>query len=288
MNPPEDIYYGEDFYAIGDKAFEHCHVHLLCLDGTASFRFNGQPVRISRGDLVIYSNAELVAELQGSADLRVEYIVLNADFTNAALPSFHYGIGGRVSLFHNPVIPLTPDEAQRLHESMQYLRSRCRLKDTPFYHELVSALTLAFVYDLFNFHIRRDQGALSSYRPSIVVKQFLELIYAGAVRTHRDLRFYAGQLHVSERYLADTVRRLTGQCASDIIAKSTVTLITEMLRRSDLSVSQIAEALHFASVSYFSRYVQKHLGMTPTAYRSTLLPAMEVYAGASQELSNRR
>ena len=41
----------------------------------------------------------------------------------------------------------------------------------------------------------------------------------------------------------------------------------ELLLNTDLSVTQIAEQLHFGTVSYFNRLFKKHTGQTPLQYR---------------------
>lgn len=53
---------------------------------------------------------------------------------------------------------------------------------------------------------------------------------------------------------------------------ATLPMVKEMLDRSDLSVSQIADHMNFGSVAYFSRYVSRHLGVSPKKYRSSIMP----------------
>ena len=55
---------------------------------------------------------------------------------------------------------------------------------------------------------------------------------------------------------------------SDIAAISA--RLKELRTFSDFSTAEVAERLHFSSLSYFSRYVQKHFGMSPSAYRRRL------------------
>ena len=47
--------------------------------------------------------------------------------------------------------------------------------------------------------------------------------------------------------------------------------ITRLLRQKELSLTEIADRMNFSSVSYFSRYIQKRLGVSPTEYRNNLL-----------------
>ena len=43
--------------------------------------------------------------------------------------------------------------------------------------------------------------------------------------------------------------------------------ITRLLRQKELSLTEIAEQMNFSSVSYFSRYVQKRINLSPSEYR---------------------
>jgi DNA sulfur modification protein DndB len=53
------------------------------------------------------------------------------------------------------------------------------------------------------------------------------------------------------------------------------TISDTLLKDNKYSFTQIADRMSFASLSYFSRYVTKHLGMSPTQYRQTLSPKIK-------------
>ena len=52
----------------------------------------------------------------------------------------------------------------------------------------------------------------------------------------------------------------------------TVPILKGYLGDERLSLTQIAELMNFASLSYFSRYCTKHLGQSPSEYRQSLQP----------------
>ena len=64
----------------------------------------------------------------------------------------------------------------------------------------------------------------------------------------------------------------TGKSVTYYIDRYTVPMVREYLEKSSLSIVQIAEEMNFTSLSYFSRYVTRHLGMSPRAYRKSLIP----------------
>ena len=130
------------------------------------------------------------------------------------------------------------------------------------------------IYDIFEFHARRDATAPHSDRTAYIVKQFLQLLSTDVSRTQRDVRYYADRLHVSSKYLSSTVKRVTGHSVSSYIDRHTVPIVKDYLADERLSLSQIAELMNFTSLSYFSRYCSKHLGQSPSEYRLSLQPMM--------------
>ena len=85
---------------------------------------------------------------------------------------------------------------------------------------------------------------------------------------------YADRLNVSPKYLSATVKRVTGHSVTSFIDRHTVPILKNYLDDERLSLTQIADYMNFTSLSYFSRYCTKHLGMSPSQYRQSLQPAV--------------
>lgn len=97
------------------------------------------------------------------------------------------------------------------------------------------------------------------------------------------VRYYAGRLNVSPKYLYSTVKRVTGHSVSSYIDRYTVPIVKDYLADERLSLSQIAERMNFTSLSYFSRYCSKHLGQSPSEYRLSLQPKQRSVAAPGKE-----
>ncbi len=124
----------------------------------------------------------------------------------------------------------------------------------------------------FSFHSQRDGGNASTERAGFIVNELMRLLAEGNSRMARTVGWYAAQLNVSDKYLSSTVKRLTGHSVISYIDRHTIPILKEYLDNPRYSLTQIANRMNFASLSYFSRYCKKHLGMTPTEYRSSLQP----------------
>ncbi|MBO0358849.1 helix-turn-helix domain-containing protein [Hymenobacter sp. BT186] len=88
-------------------------------------------------------------------------------------------------------------------------------------------------------------------------------------RVHREVQYYADQLHVSPNHLNALCRRQLGKTASSFIQERVMMEARRLLRHTDATVAQIADTLGFEDASYFSRYFRKHTGLTAEVFRAT-------------------
>ena len=247
-------------------------IHLVCLRGEGFFTLADRPFHIRKNDAVVVNVPQQVRIIGQSEDLQVEVLAAPLDFLNSQLPANNYGIGGSISLYDNPVIHLTEEEAETLLQDIHHIRDRIGETSHLFYRELIGGLALPLMYDLFYFHAKSHAPVFATDRSMYVVKELMALLESGRSKKYREVSYYAEQLNVTPKYLSDTVKRQTGKSVTHFIDRYTVPMVKEYLDNPDLSIVQIAEEMNFTSLSYFSRYVTKHLGMSPKAYRDSLIP----------------
>ena len=81
----------------------------------------------------------------------------------------------------------------------------------------------------------------------------------------------ASQLNLSPRYLTDLLKQETGKTAIELIHIYLINEAKNRLRNEDGRVSEIAYALGFEDLSYFSRLFKKETGLTPNQFKKHLL-----------------
>ena len=264
--------YTENFNDIVTEGTEGWGYHILCISGYGNFEYNGKQFSFKENDAMVISHPELVKNITISEDCKVKIIAAPFKFMYNLLPANHYGVAGCINLFENPLIPLTEDDTRLLDNDIEQIRSRIDGKEHLFYEELMGSVFLTMIYDLFNFHAKIHEGTSSSERSGNVVRRLVTMLEGGRSKHNREVAYYASQLNVTPKYLSDTVKRITGRSVMYLIDQYTVPMVAEYLKNSDLSLKQIADEMNFKTLSYFCRYVQKHLGMTPSEYRSTYSP----------------
>lgn len=79
------------------------------------------------------------------------------------------------------------------------------------------------------------------------------------------------QLNLSPRYLSDMLKQETGKTAIELIHIYLVNEAKNLFRNDDQRVSEIAYALGFEDLSYFSRLFKRETGVTPNQFKKHLL-----------------
>lgn len=81
---------------------------------------------------------------------------------------------------------------------------------------------------------------------------------------------YASMMAVSEVYLNEAVRAVTGMSVSSFIRNAVVVSAKRYLIYTSMSILEIALALGYEDCAYFSRLFKKETGMSPLHYRKNL------------------
>lgn len=82
-----------------------------------------------------------------------------------------------------------------------------------------------------------------------------------------DLGALAGRLDISPRTLARRFREATGQSPRQYLTALRLASARDLLRRSNLGISEICWQVGLGDVSYFSRLFRRHHGVSPMRYR---------------------
>ena len=94
----------------------------------------------------------------------------------------------------------------------------------------------------------------------------------GVIRNGKEIKLkkisdYAQQLGVSQNYLNDMVKSITGKSAGQLMKTQLLKQATVCLKHSTKSISEISYLLGFEDPSYFTRFYKKHTGHLPSDKR---------------------
>jgi AraC-like DNA-binding protein len=242
-------------------------LHILCLEGSMSFVFQEVHYNVLPDDYVILPNALLASDFHSAPNFKAFIMVLSEGYVAAQALQSNYGITGHISLLRNPVMKLKPDEVAVCKQDMELLRDRMGDARHLFRKEMVAHLLLVHILDLYDIHARRQSATPVSETTGNTLRRFMELLYQGEYIEHRDIDYYASRLCITPHYLSEICKRVSGEPASYWIDRFLMLEIVKLLHQRGLSLTEICYRLHFSSPAYFSRYVRKRTGLSPSEYR---------------------
>lgn len=123
---------------------------------------------------------------------------------------------------------------------------------------------LAMAQDFINVELTRESNLQG--RSSELYNQFISQVN-NFCRTYSDVHFYADQLNVSGRYLAQVTRRISGKTPKAIIDEYIVKEIERELSTTTHTVQEIANTFGFSSQAHLTKFFKKMRGVTPSAFR---------------------
>jgi len=240
--------------------------HIYAHRGRLDFKFHGEPMALEAGGCMIIRMRSLLTDLQPSEDFDAEVIYVNPSFIEMSTPRNNYGIRGSLMLFINPVMQLNEEEQWRCMRNFEEVRLRLE-ESHAFKHDAVSCACQMLFLDFFNFHRRLYPGDDVPFQSADIMSRFIQLLNRGDYRQHREVSYYADLLFVTPKYLSEVSKKVSGFAANYWINRYTIIELQRLLRRRDISITQICDDFNFSSLSYFNRYVQNYLGTSPSAYR---------------------
>ena len=259
------------FKSISDYSFAQYAdsvLHILCTGGNMSFSFQDVRYNVVPGDYVILTNPALASDFSESVDFDAVIMSLSEAFITSMAIQSNYGIIGHMSLLQNPVMKLSPHDYRICLEDMWKLHERLNETQHLFREEMLGHLLLVHILDLYDIHAKSQAERNISERNGDLLRRFIELLYHKEYTQNRNLAHYASRLCITPHYLTEVCKKVSGKPATYWIDRFTTHEIARLLLQKEIPLKEIADRMNFSSLSYFSRYVQKQMGISPSEYRN--------------------
>ena len=164
------------------------------------------------------------------------------------------------------VFPTSPKDFQQLLK-MTYLTWDLA-QHTPFRKDVVLPIVQAIVVNIQCIYkemnattvtdvAARQQQLFQNFKH--LVQQYCEL--------HRNIPFYAEQLHITPHYLSAVIKETSGQSVMFWINRSIILRAKVLLNTKGMMIYEIADRLNFTSPSAFHNFFKRITGLTPKEYQ---------------------
>lgn len=241
--------------------------YVIVTEGRLSLDLNGVNCRLDRNSSLFVDRAMVIDNVRHTEKFSCVICAMSTDigfgFFNKSLTQ---------SIMHimaNPVIKMDQSEVDLMMKYYELLNFKMDHPEMNFGRETVRDIIRCFAYDLLsniNRHLDNDADGDMLRQSDRIYRRFM-LLLAENTNVNRSVKSYADELCVSPKYLTSVCRKHSQFTASELIATSIVSRIKQLLLYSDLSIKEVAAEMGFDNLSFFGKYVRKHLGLSPNNYR---------------------
>jgi AraC family transcriptional activator of pobA len=254
---PIDLPYRSDYYKIG-----------LCLRGSARLQVNLETYDIGPNSLMVLSPYVIKQWPFMSADMEALSVFFTKEFitANSSLNLDTFTFFERDA---RHVFELPPASAQAIASLLRAIEQKY---DAPhaYREEILRSLLHILLHEVAPLYSAQHVSSnVIQTRSQLIAAEFKKLVNSHYA-TERGLAFYASQLCITPKHLAETVKEVTGKRAAEWLAEAVVLEATVLLQNPALTIGQIADILHFADQSTFGRFFRNNTGASPASYRQRL------------------
>lgn len=262
-----ELAFSQDMHDISSQLPIQLEIYaiVLVVEGKGMVGINGKSYEIGKNDLFICQPNNILENGLMSIDFKGCFIFVSSAYVQRIM-SLQNAWEFKALFEKNPVCPLLPKEVTIFRQYYDLLCSKVQ-DSTPAQKRVIDTLVLAFVYDMQNYlnrFIQDKQRPLTSGES--IYHRFIELLESSYPK-QRAVSYYADCLHVTPKYLSSVCKQVGDRRPSDIIDNYVLKDINYLMKHTSKSIKEIACELEFPNLSFFGKYVRKHLGMSPKAYR---------------------
>jgi AraC-like DNA-binding protein len=249
------------------QGFLSAYTFTLVTEGWLKFLCNGRMLTLQADDLYFYSPGLSVNVVSASENYH-GFCLMADEHTTIEMPI----VRDLVNIAYQPIVQLHEPKLALPHATARHLAERMR-EIIAYLHSdhIYKGEVLRMLYTVFLLDVQNAQQQAITRRQT---PQRVEEIFIGFIRLlpqhfaeHRDIAFYASRLNISSVYLSRVVRQVSGRTVIDYISQMLLMEASFLLRTTSMSITQIADRLHFANQSSFSKFFLRMKGVTPKRFR---------------------
>ena len=239
----------------------------LCTAGTASYTIDTENVVVRKNDIVIISERRVTENYTASPDLECIGMFMSMNFYYETIRNVSDISAMLIFSRTTPEVSVSEKEARMFTDYFRILQSKTADTSNPFRRKVVQALVLAMFYDLSGV-VSRLKAAAEGHSPraEAIFTDFIRLVEAH-FRSERRVAWYAAQMCITPKYLAETVRQVSRRTPNEWIDNYVTLELRLMLKNSSKSIKEIATEMNFPNQSFLGKYFREHVGLSPSAYR---------------------
>ena len=243
---------------------------VLCKNGEIDITYNQKHYLLKKNSLVV-GIPDIVVQINSQSLIDANAMFFKKEFLDGLNVNVDNSLI-RIVLYilNNPILELTPSEQLDLQHTFTDLEKFAETnEEDSFTKEIIASGIRAFIYKvcrIVSYRIKQSDYAKVNTRKYNYFKRFFALLATG-YKQHRNVNWYAEQLHLSTKYFTSLIRQVSGRTTVDWINDRVIYEAKNLLLYSEMSITEIAYQLNFPSTSFFSKYFKNIVGINPSEFR---------------------
>ena len=274
MSTKANYYDGEIFFAdnissipqVLDKFKLRFIAFVFCTHGEVTLHLDSREYTLHARHAIIIDSASVVSVVKPSPGCMCKVCAFNPEL------GFNFMTKGifetMMQLHRNPLVKFTNDEITLMLRYYELAKFKMDNPSLNYGKGTMAQILKVYVYDMVSCitkHLGQDNNEMMRQGDKLY-RRFIMLLSENA-NVKRSVNSFATELCVSPKYLTSVCRAHSGKTAGELVAMSVVGRVKQLLLFSDKSIKEIAAEMQFSNLSFFGKYVKKHLGHSPNNYR---------------------
>jgi AraC-like DNA-binding protein len=238
----------------------------LCTKGRIVYQLDTQEQIITPGDILVVSERHIVDHYQPSPDMEGLCMIMSINFFHEIIQNVRDVNTLFLFARSHPVFSLTPKEQETFKEYFQVIKQKIGDEENLFRKDLIRTLLLAMFYDVGNIIYRVKETDKPQTRAEAILTKYIKMVEAN-FRHERRVGWYAQQLCITPKYLAEMVKLASKRTPNEWIDNYVTMELRVLLKNSSKSIKTITEEMNFPNQSFLGKYFKEHVGISPSKYR---------------------
>lgn len=240
----------------------------LCLNGSAKIKVNLQEYEVPKNGLLTLTSDSYVHEYSHSDDFEGVFLVVSNRFVDQLMPNLTKVLPVIIDFKRMPISVLTEEEATSIREFHKFIWKKIEELRGEFVPQELGCLVRALFYEVVSIYRRKFlHRTTRRSRNEETFYKFFSLLES-EFNEHRTVCYYAERLCITPKHLTSVVRMVSGKSAGAWIDEYVILSAKHLLRSTSLTIQEVSRELNFPNQSFFGKFFKKHVGMTPSQYRS--------------------
>ena len=254
--------FNEIFYEIPNKIYQNLYIYIT--KGEMTISINNQDTELKSGDSIIIMPENIIRIKNMSTGIKYFMFVIYPKLASEIFNDIGLTYSSARLSLHHFTAQLDNEQMQRVLNIYDEIRHDLITFDYEYKALYIRSMLDILLVENINTHKIEAmplEGDSNSRQYDVYCK-FIALLNKHAVE-QRSVQYYANTLGISSKYLSYVCISYSNKNASTWIDEAVIQKAKALILVHHYTLSETSEILHFSSISSFSRFFTRVMGMTP-------------------------